>query len=215
VARHHILLRQALKVIGRDEVSVKALNTVRSDARLAGDPILCLGSVHDLLPAPSVAPDDQSNDSVLWVLKYPSNDEDLALLGKIREYIKDNSHQNHMIVGMEPALDQVLIGLFDETPILLTEDLDQLCQLISRAGQVFSMRYHGAIFALLMDRRVVGASQSKLHELARKLGQSNGYLERSAELSHEMWDKAMSCSQSQLRELNCQFVTMLRELGWA
>jgi len=215
VARHHILLRQALKVIGRDEVSVKALNTVRSDARLAGDPILCLGSVHDLLPAPSVAPDDQSNDSVLWVLKYPSNDEDLALLGKIREYIKDNSHQNHMIVGMEPALDQVLIGLFDETPILLTEDLDQLCQLISRAGQVFSMRYHGAIFALLMDRRVVGASQSKLHELARKLGHSNGYLERSAELSHEMWDKAMSCSQSQLRELNCQFVTMLRELGWA
>lgn len=214
-ARHHTLLQQALHVVGRDPVSVSALRTVRPDVRLAADPILCISSVQEMLIKPFAEFADPASDSVLWVLKYPSNDEDEVLLSQVRQYIKQNSHQRHVIVGIEPALDHLLIEQFSETHVCLTEDLDQLCQHISQAGQVFSMRYHGAIFALLMNRPVIGASQSKLRELANRLGHMNGYLERGCEIAHEMWRGAMSASPIQLAALGNEFAQMLRALRLA
>jgi polysaccharide pyruvyl transferase WcaK-like protein len=215
VARHHTLLRQALHVVGRDQVSVAAMRTVRPDVQIAADPILSLTAVQEMLKEPFHQFSAAVQDSVLWVLKYPSNDDDKVLFGQIRRYINENSHQRHVIVGIEPALDHVLIEEFSEVEVLLTENLDELCQHISRARQVFSMRYHGAIFALLMNRAVVGASQPKLRELARKLGHLNGYLERGSDVAHEMWEAAVSASPAQLAELGKDFTHMMRALRFA
>lgn len=212
VGRHDSLLGQALHVIGRDEASVCALSKLRPDVRLAPDPILSLGAVRALLSSPILQPAKANSPDVLWILKYAANAVDSVLLAQIREQIFRSDDVRHLIVGIEPALDHVLSDMFEGVPLLLTENLDELAGLISGAGRVFSMRYHGAIFALLMERPVLGASQSKLRELAHMLGQPTAYLESCDQVHPDMWKHAMTASSDQLTNLNTGFAHMLAEL---
>lgn len=212
VARHHPLLGQALHVIGRDASSVAALATVRPDVLLAPDPILCLGGIEHLLSPHSADQVPASGPDVLWVLKYPANAGDRALLARIRAYMAETGESRHLVVGIEPALDTVLADQFDGVPLVLTESLDELANLIHQAGRVFSMRYHGAIFALLMDRQVLGASQSKLRDLAARLDAPAAYLESAARIGPDMWRCAMAATPEQLSSMNAEFGGVLATL---
>ncbi|MFL6707436.1 MAG: polysaccharide pyruvyl transferase family protein [Massilia sp.] len=214
VARHHTLLQQALYVIGRDATSVAALVAVRPDALLAADPILCLPGVAPLLSAPAAAAGAPTID-VLWVLKYPASAADAALLRQIRSHILASRGQRHLVVGIEPALDGVLLEQFAEFAVVLTENLDELAALMQQAKQVFSMRYHGAIFALLIDRPALLASQSKLRDLARSLATPAAFLESAAEIDGQMWSRALQPDSVQFNAIKAGFSTMLTQLEWS
>lgn len=213
VARHQPLLSQALHVIGRDASSVAALASVRPDVRLAADPILSLGGIEGLLSSEISSRRPVIHYDVLWILKYPDGAEDYALLREIRGYIRQTSEKKHLIVGVEPAMDGVMVEEFEAMSVVLTESLDGLADLIKQSAHVFSMRYHGAIFALLLGRQVIGASQSKLRNLAERFGAPAAYLENASEVRQDMWARAMTATHEQLVSLNAEFTETLTGLG--
>ncbi|MGZ5120123.1 MAG: polysaccharide pyruvyl transferase family protein [Burkholderiales bacterium] len=213
VARHQPLLSQALHVFGRDASSVAALASVRPDVRLAADPILSLGGIDGLLSSEISSREPVIHYDVLWILKYPAGEQDYALLREIGEYMRQTSEKKHLIVGIEPAMDGVMAEEFEGMPVVLTESLDGLADLIKQSARVFSMRYHGAIFALSLGRQVIGASQAKLRDLAERFGAPAAYLENASELRPDMWVRAMTATHEQLGSLNAEFTQTLSGLG--
>lgn len=176
IARHQPLLQRAVYVSARDDAAMSALRPVREDVVYAPDPILATSNIAGLTTFDKPAAGVERHPCVLWILKYPANEDDRELLRLIQSIIKTDATQKHVIAGIEPLLDSVLNEYFDDRDIVLTNNLLDLSCHFEEAKLVFSMRYHGAIFGLLFGRNVFGASQSKIFEMFKQLGRGDAYI---------------------------------------
>lgn len=171
------LLARAWLVGGRDSTSVSALKAARVDTVACLDPILGLSSVSPLTAFDPVVRQDPAPSDVLWILKYPANARDEAFLRRIGGYIQDHPTERHVVVAIEPAMDEVLSAWLPGVPVIATESLSELMAHLRNTGGVVSMRYHGAIFAALAGRYFVGCSQEKIRDLAAAYPSCGCYVE--------------------------------------
>jgi polysaccharide pyruvyl transferase WcaK-like protein len=179
---HLELLDNAVFVSGRDTESCEALQKIRKDAVLMHDPILCIKDVVSLYEFDLPYVNFTQKIDVLWILKYPSSNNDIEMLNMIKKRITEDSDRLHQLVAIEPKLDKVLDEYFHGQEIIYLESLSELSAYINQSEVVGSMRYHGVIFSLLLKRTVYGFSQRKIKALFLDLGLSGGYLEDIADL---------------------------------
>lgn len=179
---HLPLLETVVGVSARDPGSIQALQTVRNDVVHIPDPILSLESGATLTKYDAPIRQFHSNIDVLWILKHPSSPADEVLLSEVERLINSSS-KRHVIVAIEPHLDNVLSERFSKQEVLYVDSAVELLHLVRASGLVFSMRYHGIIFAVLENRRVIGASQSKIKELLTDANCGSGYLEDASGLA--------------------------------
>lgn len=203
--QHRALLEQAVHVSARDDVSMNAIRTLRNDVVYAPDPILTALSLDamvkfDALPLKLVKKID-----VLWILKHPSNEHDKKILASILAKIKDDNSKIHTIVAIEPKLDKVLDSYFQDISVIYIDTLSALLNYIKNASVVFSMRYHGAIFSLLMKRPTFGASQSKIKELLSDIGLKNAYIEHSEDISKVLKKGRTAPNVNPITKMQLQF----------
>jgi hypothetical protein len=123
---------------------------------------------------------------VLWILKYPSRDNDIEMLEGINTAIAQDLGRLHCIVALESKLDRVLERYFPGRKIVYLSSLAELNAYIARSESIFSMRYHGVIFSLLAKRRAYGFSQQKIKALFLEMGVEGQYLENSADLNEAL-----------------------------
>ncbi|WP_439890888.1 polysaccharide pyruvyl transferase family protein [Ralstonia sp. 25C] len=174
---HAELLARAWLVTGRDGTSVSALKAARADAVACLDPILGLSSVSPLTAFDLAVGQHPEPSDVLWILKYPANACDEALLRRISTYIQDHPTERHVVVALEPAMDEVLSAWLPGVPVIAMTSLSALMAQLRNTARVVSMRYHGAIFAALAGRYFVGCSQEKIRDLAAAWPSCGCYVE--------------------------------------
>jgi hypothetical protein len=192
-ADYRRLVAQAVDVSGRDPESVAALSASRRDVRLVKDPILALGDLRVLRDAVhgeqhrgsfvhSSSVRDNSHGGTLWILKHPLNDFDRECLLLLADHIANAADGEHRVVAMEPGLDKALEEYFGPGRVEYFDSVAPLDEAIQASSRVFTMRYHGYIFATLRQKPVVGFSQPKIGSLSELLGQPQGFVSSKAEL---------------------------------
>src|SRR5262249_55514373 len=133
--------------------------TARACLKLA-DPILCVPDAAPLLEFDRAAGacDEQSEPiDVLWILRTPVNDEESRLVPFVVDHV-GSDHRRHAVAVIESGdskLQERMPGIHIHHP----ENLRAFLNLAGRAGRVFSMRYHGIIFAALAGKFAYGLSQ--------------------------------------------------------
>lgn len=205
IAQHRALLENAIYVSARDSVSLAAIGSVRNDVIYAPDPILSVTSFDFLTEFDSPLKLNEKNIDTLWILKYPSNDNDKIILASIREIILNDRDNVHEIVAIEPKLDRVLDDYMQGCQVSYIETLSDLSSYIENSESVFSMRYHGVIFSLLMGRRVFGSSQSKIRELFFELDRADAYIESSEQISALWKNEGATASKDWLNKVQLAF----------
>ena len=158
------LLDTALVISGRDGPSLESLrHSTGREPFLLRDPILCLGDTAPLLeldPPINTIEADAGPIDVLWILKSPVNAEESRLIEFVRNYIHSDTRR-HAVVVTEPALDANLAEQMPGIRIHQPANLRAFLSFIERAGRIFSMRYHGVIFAALAGKLAYGLSQKR------------------------------------------------------
>jgi polysaccharide pyruvyl transferase WcaK-like protein len=169
VVNHRALLERAWAVSGRDASSLAALKSIREDAFLLHDPILCASSSEELcdLDEPSAAAPDGAGGEVLWILKYPASTQDGDFLRRTAELIQGQAR--HTVVALEPVPDKALEEYLPGR-VQYLRTLAALSPLVKRSSLVVSMRYHGAIFAALAGKPSLGYAQTKIKALYEEAG---------------------------------------------
>lgn len=209
IPEHRALLEKAVFVSARDAESLAALRSVRPDATLVRDPILCLGDLDGLLPGPGriVGP---SADLTTWVLKYPSNPVDHDFLKIVSDLILSEVPSRHRIVAMEPALDSALEQYLPRSRIEYCTGLEAFDSAIRAATRVVTMRYHGLIFALLRERPALAFSQPKIRTLINELGGRGSYLDDPKSLRQGLAGLPLfRLERSRLARLHQEFTSQL------
>jgi polysaccharide pyruvyl transferase WcaK-like protein len=175
------LLDGALAISGRDRLSLEALahGTARESFMLR-DPTLCVADAASLLefdpPAHADAERHEPID-VLWILRSPVNDEEALIVQFVLDHIRSD-RRRHTVVVAEPGLDAGLKECMPGVQIRQPENLRAFLSLIDRARCIFSMRYHGVIFAALAGKVAYGLSQkSKVECLYTECGLPGRYID--------------------------------------
>ena len=179
---HEALLEHAVYVSARDVESIAAIGSLRKDVIPAPDPILSISSMDTLVELDRTSTSSAKKSDVLWILKHPSNDHDKKILASILTNIQNDCDKIHTIVAIEPNLDKVLDDYFKDTQIFYIETLSELLNHIKNTSVIFSMRYHGAIFSLLLKCQTFGSSQSKIKELFSVIGAHNAYIDHADDI---------------------------------
>jgi hypothetical protein len=159
------LIRKAVAVSGRDEDSMTALKEFRDDCKLEKDPILMTTALQELERYDETATDevDETAWDCLWILKYPADKKDREALEVIKGMIGEENRR-HLIVAIEPERDRILETWFPSMVNYCTR-LTDLNRFIRKSEMLISMRYHGAIFGLLNQKRTLGFSQIKIQSI--------------------------------------------------
>jgi polysaccharide pyruvyl transferase WcaK-like protein len=175
------LLDGALAISGRDRLSLEALahGTAR-ECFMMRDPALCVADAASLLAfdPPSHADAERHEPiDVLWILRSPVNDEESRLI----QFVLDQVHgdrRRHSVAVTELDRDAGLKERMPGTPIRQPENLRAFFSLADRAQCIFSMRYHGVIFAALAGKAAYGLSQkSKVECLYTECGLPGRYID--------------------------------------
>lgn len=177
------LLDRAIFVSGRDEYSLNSLRILRPDAIFIADPVLCMPDSMgvDLMGKDGEVVDPDSlalKHDFVWILKHPSNAEDEIFLNIVSRYLSkvscSHSVNRNIVVALEPDFDSVLEKWFPGRVNYVIQ-AKNLILMIKNARAVFTMRYHGAIFAALQGKPSFGFSQSKINALYSELGLPGRY----------------------------------------
>lgn len=211
LADHQALLDTAVYVSARDRSSLAALESVRADTQNIPDPILSIESAASLTEFDAPAAIRPDTIDVLWLLKHPANADDEAMLAAAEACIAEGRGR-HVIVAIEPSMDRVLSDRFPQHRIEYVQALADLLALIRASSLVFSMRYHGIIFALMEGRRTMGASQVKIKDLLTEAGVPHGYLHSPTELQPLLDAGGVAAPSAWLRSLRQRFADGVRSI---
>jgi len=175
------LLDRALAITGRDGPSLKALrHSTARECFLLRDPLLCVTDTAPLLEfdLPTNADTEHAEPiDLLWILRSPVNDQEARLIKFVHDYIHSDDVRRHSIVVTEPALDAQLLQLMPGLQVHQPKNLRAFLHFIDRARFIFSMRYHGVIFATLAGKVAYGLSQkSKMECLYTECGLPGCYV---------------------------------------
>jgi polysaccharide pyruvyl transferase WcaK-like protein len=148
-----LLIKKAMFVSARDEVSLKCLSQFRNDVEVARDPVLCM---QDYGVKKNV---ENKKSKVAWVLKGPLNDD----LYEIRGLVKDDD----VVMAFEKKIDQDIECLFPE--IVYTPTAISFWNQVKSCNSVFAMRYHGIILSLPYVSNIYSAGDQKNKSLLEDL----------------------------------------------
>jgi hypothetical protein len=216
------LLDRALVISGRDGPSLATLASVTARACLVvPDPILCMPDAARLLEFDCAADSGGEQNEpidVLWILRAPVNEEESRLVQFVAGHIGSDRRHHAVAVtesGPDAGLQQHMPGIDIHQP----ENLRAFLKLASRAGRIFSMRYHGVIFAALAGKVAYGLSQrGKVESLYSEHGLPGCYvdsLERLAELLFVSVDERRSTTELSRRRnlLRLEFLDRMKAIG--
>jgi exopolysaccharide biosynthesis predicted pyruvyltransferase EpsI len=212
VLQHSSLLEHAIFVSGRDQSSCQAISEIRSDVVLVPDPIISL-SEFDIL-AEFDTPHNLSipRFDMLWILKYPADENDFKILSAINEMIGENAQHSYSLICIEPQMDCVLDDLFPNENVIYTYSFSELISYINCSSAVFSMRFHGAIFGLLLKKPLFGSSQIKILELFESFNAGGSFID-SAEGVEKIFDSVgFSMGSNELSWCHDAFSRFLKKL---
>ncbi|MEK6355252.1 MAG: polysaccharide pyruvyl transferase family protein [Burkholderia cenocepacia] len=177
---YQMLIKNAFHVSGRDSTSIEALRRIRQDACWVPDPFL---SNRSISAQPAGNRGTAPTREVVLVPKFPINDaENLSLL-----YLKALESALHAqgittkVVLMEPALDQNMTINF-ENVVHTTHECD-FTDAIRASEHVYTMRYHGAIFALSSGIPCSAFPVPKIKELFEEIGIVNRIIDPNSDIA--------------------------------
>lgn len=206
---HRALLDKAWALSARDEPSLAALRSIRADAVIARDPILCVGELgspsdegpqaQQAAPIGATAAACPAKVQTLWILKHPSTPQDEALLDAFATYIAEQQAAAHQVVAIEPHLDQALEHWFAGRVAYITRAGD-LSRRIRSSSRVVSMRFHGAVFAAIEGKPSLGCSQPKIAHLYEECSVVGQYFEQAAALIDGLSQNAVGRQDDRLSE---------------
>jgi polysaccharide pyruvyl transferase WcaK-like protein len=167
-SKSETLIRRSVYVSGRDPQSIHTLSTYAKDVKFVPDPVLC-DSFYVRKDNPH---HDDMSDRQLWILKFLHTESFKRLCAAIAE-------RGASVCFVEPHLDfRITQYLPNAVPIY---DTHTLLSMMDNADTVFSMRYHGCIFAMLRRKTVFGLYEPKCLSLLRRYGAEKNF---SAELAY-------------------------------
>jgi len=172
VQKAKALVKKARYVSARDVVSFRALSSIRPDVVLMRDPVLCD------LTYPEFPLSEAGERS--WVLRGPISD--------IHPNIKNFMGRNDRVICFEPNVDKSLEELFPR--LTYTPTAESFMFQIKDSSCVVSMRYHGAIMALRMGKKVYGLGDQKIESLLSELGAGRFFIRNVEDIrdKHEGFD---------------------------
>jgi tetratricopeptide (TPR) repeat protein len=120
---------------------------------------------------------------VLWILRSPADHEESQLVQFVLDHIHSD-RRRHSVVVTEPDRD---VGLKERMPgirIHQPENLRVFLNFVGRARRIFSVRYHGVIFAALAGKVAYGLGQkSKVECLYTECGLPGCYIDSADQLA--------------------------------
>lgn len=194
VGMSEALVRAAATVTGRDRTSVALLSGLRADgAGMVADPVLCDPSLERTQRGAA------SGESILWVLKQEDIDASAAMLARI-------DRERDRICFLEPHRDYALVTRWPTARPIYR--LDELVPLIDASDAVVSMRYHGAILAILRDVPVFAVGEDKSAELLERFDAAAAY-----HRTGDTFDRRTSPLPTPRARLRAERTAFLGELG--
>ncbi len=157
------LIKRSALVSARDYVSLRALSEIRPDVSIIRDPVLCTANF--------VGSCNNSRGTV-WILKGP--------LSTDHAFIRRHIRETDRVICFEPKVDCALEEFFPE--MVYTPTIESVNAIIRDASTVITSRYHGAILALLLGKRVIGYGDQKIQSLLNDLDQPTCFLTHIADL---------------------------------
>ena len=174
------LIKNAAFVIARDEPSLEALRSVRADARLAQDPFL-------MAYAGAFAKNWKTNTrnkrhkNVIFIPKAPVDEIEIAALSQmasLAEYFKGLGVPIATLL-FERAIDIDIASKFEN--VTYVDNAEDAVALIGKASDVYTMRYHGAIIALLNGVSCWALGVPKLLQLYSEMSIEKFFVKGTAE----------------------------------
>ena len=172
----HVAISNAAWVGGRDFETINELRKYRSQVEFMTDPVL----VED---APSLTADRPITHETCWILRGPADENH----GFIASILKPED----IVVGMEPKNDESLKAFFPN--MVFTQDIDPFNDIIASSRRVVSMRFHGVILALRLQRPVYSIRLPKGTALLHMLGLSDFAYARAKDLMFLNTRSSHSC----------------------
>ena len=160
------LLTGAEFVSARDEESLAAVRKIRPDAEFMPDPYLVSRALERRVRASGTAPPRH----VVLIPKRPVDmleRDGVYAMSKLQRKLMANGFTTTVLM-LEPLLDQEIAGAFAN--VLNAETVEAAERCIEAAGAVYTMRYHGAIFALSRRVSCYGMGARKIHMLYERIG---------------------------------------------
>jgi len=185
------LLEGALFVTGRDLESITALRAYRPDTEFMADPFFTTSSEIQFAEKPS-----QKNSKIVLIPKSPVNaneEKGLAALVTLQAVLHAKRVETITLL-FEPHMDWKIAGSFEN--VIQVGDWAEAIEILAAARTVFTMRYHGALFALASRVSALCISIPKIRDLYRTLGlerfivgTERALIESEFEFSDEDWEK--------------------------
>jgi hypothetical protein len=179
---------------GRDFETIRELRKYRSQVDFMPDPVL-------LEDEPSIPASKPITHETCWVLRGP--------LDENHEFIASILKSEDVVVGMEPENDGQLKSIFPN--MIFAHDIESFNSILASSRRVVSMRFHGVILALRLQRPVYSIRLPKGTALLQMLGLSDFAHARAKDLMFLNTRSSHSC-EPQRRFLRKLFDNNLRNM---
>jgi len=170
-----LLIKKAIFVSARDDVSLSCLSQFRRGVKLLKDPVLCMQDY-------SYNQNTREPEKTAWILRGPASAE----LNHVRRLIKEDD----VVVCFEKKIDQDIEGQFPE--LVYTPTVASLRKILNECSRVVSMRYHGLILALPHVEEVYGLGDQKNQSLLSDLKMSECYIKNMTDLGARIRKKELN-----------------------
>ncbi|CAN7449401.1 polysaccharide pyruvyl transferase family protein [Caballeronia sp. LjRoot31] len=159
------LLEGALFVTGRDLESVTALRAYRPDTQFMADPFFATSAEIRFSEKPST-----KSSKIVLIPKNPVNaneEKGLAALVTLQAELRAKQVETITLL-FEPHMDGKIAGGFEN--VIRVTNWAEAIEIVGAARTVFTMRYHGALFALASRVSALCISIPKIRDLYQTLG---------------------------------------------